>query len=177
MTEVEVLDAGTRNGCTATLNAGGPLGAWRVEERRAIGLSLADSTRRSSNRAVTCFEDFRNECRYPQHSPPTIEQLMHFYITLEAKGLSVKSTRGHLAAISFWAKSEGFSDCPSKFRIRKMLEGWNRETSVTEDNRQPISPQVLSGHLHELDGICKSKYEDRLLCCNTSCIFLGAEYQ
>lgn len=83
---------------------------------------------------------------------------MHFYVNIRSKGLSVKFIRGHLAAISFWVKGEGMPDCTSELWIRKMPEGWNRESRRTSDDWHPISTQVLGWLLKVFNSICKSSY-------------------
>lgn len=102
------------------------------------------------------FKTFREESRYPRVLTPTVDQLIHYCVTIRSQRLAVQSIRGQLVVISFWLKSKGLLEYTGEFRIRKMVEGWNREFCSVVNDRQPTSSQMLSGLLRELVSICKS---------------------
>lgn len=120
------------------------MGTWIGEAGRTIGFSLAISTEDLTTGPFPFFEEFKKviELHPTVESHPTVEQLMLYCVTIKAKGLSVKTIRGHLAAIFFWAKPCRLTDCTSEFRIWKMLEVWKRESGQLCDNSQPISPDI-----------------------------------
>lgn len=57
--------------------------------------------------------------------------------------MSVKSIRGQLSVLAFSSMSRGLVKASGNFRLRKMLEGWARESASGRDVHQRISPQCF----------------------------------
>ncbi|XP_054832646.1 vomeronasal type-2 receptor 26-like [Eublepharis macularius] len=95
-------------------------------------------------------------------------------VHVRGRGLSVKSIRGQLSALAFICKARGLPEVTGDFRIRKMLEGWSRETSGPRDLRQPISPSVLKGLGAAWETVCSSDYERLLFHAAALVAFFGA---
>lgn len=108
---------------------------WRAEADKAIRLALAPSTRKSYACEGSQFHTFRRQEGLLKVWPIPVSQLMHFCVSLRGKGMSVGSIQGKLAALAFASKAMGFSDRMDNFCLRKMLEGWSRESGVPWDAR------------------------------------------
>ena len=101
------------------------LADWREEASRAIGMALALRTQVKYRAAGTEFAEFREQLRLDQKWPAPVEHIQQFIVALHRKGLAPGTIQCKLAALSFYAKANGFEDCSGDFRIRKMLEGWS----------------------------------------------------
>uniref|UniRef100_A0ABM5GIN9 Uncharacterized protein isoform X1 n=1 Tax=Pogona vitticeps TaxID=103695 RepID=A0ABM5GIN9_9SAUR len=147
---------------------------WRAEAARAIGMALAPRTNKKYRAADVEFSDFRRANHLEQLWPAPVAHIQQFIVDLHWKGLTPGTIRGKLAALSFYAKANGFRDSAGDFRIRKMLEGWSREGGQSQDDRAPISPAIL-GHLCDLWRLlCKDRYEESLFRAAALMAFFGA---
>ncbi|XP_054850615.1 uncharacterized protein LOC129340074 [Eublepharis macularius] len=137
-------------------------------------MAIAPSTRRAYERAVGMFQEFREGVGLKQVWPIPAVHLLQFCVAQRARGLAVKTIRGQLAALAFASKARGLPDSTGDFRIRKMLEGWSRESGVVRDLRQPISPAILRGLGSRWGEICSSGYECQLFHATSLTAFFGA---
>lgn len=74
-----------------------------------------------------------------------VPHLMDFCVHLRGRGLTTNSIRDKLAAITFASKASGLVEHIGDLWVIKMIEGWAREEGKSEDNRESLSPVVLSG--------------------------------
>lgn len=132
---------------------------WRLEVRRAIGLSLAPDTRKGYCRTVQLFEDFRKTAAYPQAWPISVDHVLHYAVHMKQDGFTVGTIKGRLTALTFACKLLDYKECLSDFRIKKMLEGWHREEGPRKDPRQPLTPGILKGLYQVWSKVCTSEYE------------------
>lgn len=91
--------------------------------------------------------------------PVPVEQLQQFMVGLYAKGLAPGSILGMLSALAYQAKMKGVVDNTGDFHIRKMIEGWKRERSHHQNDRAPITPDILICLGQEWDKICRDRHE------------------
>lgn len=147
---------------------------WRREADRAIGLTLAQRTRKGYGSVLKEFCRFRAMHQLEDNWPAPVEHLQQFMIYLYRKGLAPSSMQGKLSALAFYAKCLGVQDNTADFRVRRMVEGYGRERTSQADTRTPISPEVLI----RLDGrwahICANEYEVSLFRAASLLAFFGA---
>lgn len=108
-----------------------------------ISMALAHSTRKNYTKSGHQFNSFRWQSGLCESWPILVPQLMQFCVYLKDKGLSVGSIWGKLAVLAFASKAAGVPKATDDFQLRKMLEGWSRETGVHQDFRAPLSPAIL----------------------------------
>ncbi|XP_053114245.1 uncharacterized protein LOC128328362 isoform X1 [Hemicordylus capensis] len=147
---------------------------WDVEAFRAIQASIAPRTRVAYDKRVRAFLQFRAQVGLVHVWPVPPEQLMQYLVHLHAQGLAVSTMAGHLAALAFFGKARGLPDHSGDFRVRRMLEGWARETPVQPDRRRPVTPEALQLALRQLAGVCASPYEEVLFRAAALVAFFGA---
>ena len=141
---------------------------------KAIGLALAPRTRKGYAAVSMEFNDFRQKFGLGQIWPAPIEHLQQFMVHLNRKGLAPGTIQGRLSAIAYFAKINGFRDHTGDFRIRKMLEGWSRERGRKQDDRTPISPQLLERICGTWVLLCRDSYEIALFKAASLITFFGA---
>lgn len=78
-----------------------------------------------------------------------------------------------LAAVSFSAKAAGTKDPAADFRVRKMLEGFKKDTPLLPDEHRPITVTLLHGLYIEFGLLCSSQFEICLFRTVTLVFFIG----
>lgn len=132
---------------------------WRVEAYRAIGLAIPPGSRKTYEKSVRLFEQFKKSGGYCLVWPIPVEHLLHYNVALREQRLGVKSIRGCFATLAFASKAMGYLVDTNDFRVRKMLEGWAREVGPKPDEHQPISPDILKGLCGIWPWVCFSGYK------------------
>lgn len=99
---------------------------------------------------------------------------MHFAVSLHERGMAVRSIKECLSGLAFHSKAHGVPDFTWDFRLHKMLEGWNREAGTRQDDRVPITPEVLHGLRCSWGKICSDIYEACLFNAASLVAFFGA---
>lgn len=154
-----ILSAGPGSRPVTSLNSSRGMAPWWLEAYRAIGLATAHSTRKGYQHVVCHFEAFRVSCCCSAAWPILVEQLLHYGVSLKVWGLTVSSIRRHFSALASASKVMANKEFKDDFRVRKMLEGWEREASPQRDDRQPIFPTMLKGFKEAWPEVCSSVYE------------------
>ena len=147
---------------------------WREEASKAIGMALAPRTKKSYSAAWVEFQEFLKTTGLEWVWPIPVEYLQQFIVSLHRKGLAPSTIQGRLSALAFVAKVNGFKDFSSDFRIKKMLEGWNRERGPVYDTRTPMSPAMLQQLGEQWIKLCNDQYEAKLFKAAAMVAFFGA---
>ena len=106
--------------------------------------------------------------------PITVDHLKQFGVHLHYKDLAPHTIQGRISALAFHVKAHGCLDLASDFRIRKIIEGWSRESSRHEVTHTSMSPRILVQLGQVWDVVCVDQYEIKLFRSATLCTFLGA---
>lgn len=88
-----------------------------------------------------------------------MDHLLHYGVHLKQRGLATSTIKERFSALSFAAKSLGFTDFMGDFRVQKMLEGWKREEVPCQDPHQPLSSKILIGLYKAWGTVCASDFE------------------
>ena len=64
-----------------------------------------------------------------------------------------------MSVLAFQAKTLGVQDSTVDFRVRKMIEEWNKEWVRAPDNRSPMSSDILVRFSRLWVTICRDGYE------------------
>ena len=137
-------------------------------------MALAHRTRKGYLLTKREFADFRVYTGLDQLWPVPVEHLQQFLVFLHRKGLAPSTIQGKLSALAFYAKSNGYKDTTSDYRIRKMLEGWSRERGRVHDSRTPFSPPLLEQLCDQWESLCRDLYEAALFKAAALIAFFGA---
>ncbi|XP_054854861.1 integrase/recombinase xerD homolog [Eublepharis macularius] len=136
--------------------------------------SVAPSTLRAYSAALTRFLAFAVTAGGDGSWPTSQVVVLQYLVHLRGLGLSPRSMRRDLAAISFFSKAQGFPDPCSGFIVRRALTGWARLAPLPPDRRRPITLDILERVLHALPGLCWSPGEARLFRAAFMVAFYGA---
>ncbi|XP_062973745.1 uncharacterized protein LOC134392912 [Elgaria multicarinata webbii] len=165
---------GTLGASAAGTHAPIPMGHWQLEIERAVWQSIAPSTRASYQRAGKEFHAFRAAKRLAIVWPIPVDHILQFCVFSYAKGLSARTIAGKLAALAFLAKMQGVPDSTSDFRVRQALKGWSKASPQPQDNRLPITPDILARFKSQWLFLCHSPYEAALFHAVAVTAFFGA---
>ncbi|XP_054825892.1 integrase/recombinase xerD homolog [Eublepharis macularius] len=124
--------------------------------------SVAPSTLRAYSAALAHFLAFAGAAGGGGAWPTSQDIVLRYLVHLKGSGLSPRSMRRDLAAVSFFSKAQGFPDPCCGFIVRRALEGWARLTPLPPDRRRPITLDILERVLRALPGLCWSPGEARL---------------
>ena len=130
----------------------------RSRSRELLSASLAANTQIAYKNAVTAFNKFRLHHNLGIQWPAAVTQVQYFISSCFEKGFSPATICTYCSGISFFHKINNLSDPTSTFIIQKMLEGCRRSRKQN-DNRAPISKDLLTGICAKLSEICSSHYE------------------
>lgn len=120
--------------------------------------SLATNTHIAYKNAITAFDKFRLHHNLGTQWPAGVIQVQHFISSCFEKGFSPATIYTYCSGISFFHKINNLTDPTCTFIIQKMLEGCRRSRKQN-DNRAPISKDLLTSICVKLSEICSSHYE------------------
>lgn len=98
---------------------------------------------------------------------------MLFLLFKGDKGLAPWSVTIYMAALSFWSKAQGWLDLGAEFRLKKIVEGFKRESPTVPDKRRPITLAMLQGLRRQFWLICASLFEATLFWAACITMFFG----
>lgn len=119
---------------------------------------MSENTKLVYTNAVNCFNDFRLRYRFFAVWPVPVSHVASFVSYCFQQGYSPATVATYLSSLSFVHKLRHFPDPTESFVIKKILEGFKRLGS-RQDNRAPITKDILIQICHTLQFICFSHYE------------------
>ena len=130
----------------------------RSTTRDLVRASLATNTQIAYKNAISAFNKFRLYHNFGIHWPAKVPHVQYFISSCFEKGFSPATISSYCSGISFFHKINQLADPTSTFIIQKMLEGCRRSRKHN-DNRAPISKQMLSSICGKLPELCYNHYE------------------
>ena len=109
----------------------------------------------------TSFDHFRLQMQYHLVSPIPIWQIVEYIAFMSQHDYAFQTVNGHIVALSYYNKINGFIDNTQTFLVKQMLKGLNK-TQNRKDHRMPITITLLEKILPNLSHICTSYYEATL---------------
>ncbi|XP_054856230.1 integrase/recombinase xerD homolog [Eublepharis macularius] len=136
--------------------------------------SVAPSTLRAYSAAAARFQAFATGAGTQGSWPASQDLVLQYLAHLKGLGLSPRTMRRDLAAISFFSKAQGLPDPCNCFLARRALEGWARLAPPPPDPRRPITIPILERVLQALPNLCWSAFEVQLFRAAFLITFFGA---
>jgi len=102
-----------------------------------------------------------------------LNDILQFIVFLVQSNLAHSSISCYLAGISFFCKINDFEDITQKIIVKKVLEGIKRSKGHMQDQRLPITLDLLKKVFGILPIVCASNYETVLFGATFSLAFFG----
>ena len=116
------------------------------------------NTHTTYKNAITAFNKFRTHHNLGTQWPAGVLQIQYFISSCFEKGFSPATICTYCSGIGYFHKINNLTDPTGTFIIQKMLEGCRRSRKQN-DNRAPISKDLLTSICVKLGEICFSHYE------------------
>ena len=133
---------------------------------------MAHNSVRAYNTGLNTFNKFRQQYQLSESWPPPLDHIIQFLAYMSLRGLSSKTARLYLSAISFRCKIANSQDTTKHFLVAKITEGFKR-TSTLRRARYPITYDILQGILTKTSVVCRDSFEAQLFSTAFSLAFLG----
>lgn len=124
-----------------------------------VAQSVAPNTLQTYKRGLSTFNEFRFDNSLPVIWPVPLNDILQFIVFLVQSNLAHSSISCYLAGISFFGKINDFEDILQKIIVKKVLEGIKRYKGHMQDQRLPITLDLLTKVIGILPIVCASKYE------------------
>ncbi|XP_077148900.1 uncharacterized protein LOC143809782 isoform X1 [Ranitomeya variabilis] len=98
---------------------------------------------------------------------------MAFLSKMHSMGVSGSVARNRVSALAFHFKLRGWPDSTKHFLVIQILKGWQR-ASKHNDNRRPITFELLISMVKFAGSVCDSRYEAALISAAFGIAFFGA---
>ncbi|CAJ0924611.1 unnamed protein product [Ranitomeya imitator] len=137
-----------------------------------IRSSIAPSTWRAYGKAWDEWCSLAAEKPVGDSGSLRLQVTLAFLARLQASGVSGAVARNRLSGVAFHFKLREWPVSTKHFLIGQVLKGWRRE-SVRNDQRRPISFQLLSSLVKVSINVCDSIYEASLISAAFGLAFFG----
>jgi hypothetical protein len=144
----------------------------QAEARRLLESSMAHNSVKAYNTGLNTFNKFRQQYQLSESWPPPLDHIIQFLAYMSLRGLSSKTARLYLSAISFRCKIANSQDTTKHFLVAKITEGFKR-TSTLRRARYPITYDILQGILTKTSVVCRDSFEAQLFSTAFSLAFFG----
>lgn len=134
---------------------------------------MAPSTRKTYERGLNAFKEFRSKFGIPEVWPVPLKDICQFIAYSFEGNMSQATLKCYLAGISFACKFNEFPDPTQKFIVKKLVEGFGRSQYKAPDARLPITYEILVSLIQVLPFVCNSSYETLLFQTSFSVAYHG----
>ncbi|XP_069103089.1 integrase/recombinase xerD homolog [Argopecten irradians] len=154
------------------LNTCPPMGDGLVEANRLLQNAMANSTWKTYNSALQCFQTFRSSYNMSSIWPVPSDHLVQFISYMSLQGYSASTISTYMSGISHEHNLRGQQDSTQCFIVNKIMEGAQRGNKRV-DARLPITLPLLRKLVTSLSSVCSSKYEAELFSAAFTLAFFG----
>lgn len=134
------------------------MGNIQQRAQQLLGASITDNSKRVYKNALTALTKFQVEHNLTKSWPVSTTQTILFISSCFEKGHAPSTIRTYISGISFHHKILNLPDPTEVFIIRKLLEGCRR-LGHKQDDRAPITGEILTKICAVLPSVCSSQYE------------------
>lgn len=121
--------------------------------------SISCNTATTYQRSLSELSKFRLSKGLSEHWPPSLIEILSFIVHLNLRNISHSTISCYLSGISFYCKINDVDDPTQKFVVRKVLEGVKRSNGRVNDQRLPITLDLLINIIRILPAVCINSYE------------------
>ena len=146
-------------------------GTYSIYNQRAFEGVFGNKHTKYIQNANSAFNKFRLHHNLGIQWPVAVFHEQYFISSWFERGLSPATISSYCACISFFHKINHHSYPASTFFIQKMLEGCMQSRNQN-DNRDPISKEMLNDTCSKLNQICSSHYEMLLFTAAFTLVYL-----
>lgn len=133
----------------------------QLEKERLVTASLSGNTHKRYNLGVESFTHFCKSTYCVMRWPPNVDQLTEYIAFMSLQNYSFSMIDGHISAISYVNKFNGWNDNTKVYIVKIMLEGLKRIRNQ-HDARYPVTQSLQCRLLEALPNVCRSQYETLL---------------
>lgn len=148
------------------------MGDIKVEANRLLQNAMANSTWKTYNSALQCFQTFRSSYNMSSIWPVPSDHLVQFISYMSLQGYSASTISTYMSGISHEHNLRGQQDSTQCFIVKKIMEGAQRGNKRV-DARLPITLPLLRKLVTSLSSVCSSKYEAELFSAAFTLAFFG----
>ncbi|XP_069128859.1 integrase/recombinase xerD homolog [Argopecten irradians] len=149
-----------------------PMGDIKVEANRLLQNAMANSTWKTYNSALQCFQTFRSSYNMSSIWPVPSDHLVQFISYMSLQGYSASTISTYMSGISHEHNLRGQQDSTQCFIVKKIMEGAQRGNKRV-DARLPITLPLIRKLVTSLSSVCSSKYEAELFSAAFTLAFFG----
>lgn len=134
---------------------------------------MAPSTHKTYLRGLELLNTFRNTTGLDNLWPISVLHLVEFLVYMNKFKFAHSTILCYISGITYFNKLYDMEDNNTKFIIRKLIEGVKRSNPSQNDNRLPITRDLLGGIIGCPSSVCKYNFETKLFRVVFSLVFHG----